>query len=99
MSHMTHPSYAPDQGRSQEGLGPLQKILSRALAAVQIFSEGAPAPDALIPWKLFHTPSIVVSLLEIEELSKFHMYMYVLKSMHSWHKNVFINDDIKYFWH
>jgi len=27
-------------GRTQEGLDPLQKILSRALAAVQIFSEG-----------------------------------------------------------
>jgi len=27
-------------GRNQEGLDPLQKILSRALAAVQIFSEG-----------------------------------------------------------
>jgi len=28
------------QGRNQEGLNPFQKILSRALAEVQIFSEG-----------------------------------------------------------
>jgi len=28
-------------GRNQEGLDPLQKLLSRALAAVQIFSEGS----------------------------------------------------------
>jgi len=32
--------HAMNQGRSQEGLDPLQKNLSRALAAVQFFSEG-----------------------------------------------------------
>jgi len=36
-------------GRNQEGLDPRQKNLSRAIAAVQIFSEGV-RPSWVRPW-------------------------------------------------